>query len=120
MLLIASAAEAGRSVVSTLVFAHPTDRAYVAEMVDTASRSGAQTSFVQLGPPTDVLESRVVAPSRAATNKIGAINTLRDLLARHDLYTPINANDLQIDNADVPADEVARRIGDYLELEPAG
>ncbi len=40
-------------------------------------------------------------------------------MGSYDLYTPFNPDDLQIDNTDVPAEEVARRIGDQLGLKPA-
>lgn len=113
--LFRAAAGAGLDVVSTLVFASDDDRGHIARLVDVCDRAGATVTFVQLRPRLPVLEQRVVLPSRAGTRKVRDVATLRRLLERHDLTTPVNDDDLSIDNSDVPPEEaaamIARRAG---------
>ena len=115
--LITTAARAGLDVVSTLVFAHPVDRAGLSRLVDAARDAGATVSFVQLRPARAVLEERVTSSSRAGTRKIRDLDSLRGILDRHDLVTPINPDDLSIDNTDLPPAEAARLIARQVGLE---
>lgn len=115
--LITTAARAGLDVVSTLVFAHPVDRAGVARLVDAARDAGATVSFVQLRPAHSVLEQRVTSSSRAGTQKIRDLDSLRRILDRYDLVTPINPDDLSIDNTELPPAEAARLIAQQVGLE---
>ena len=108
--LLGAAARAGVDVVSTFVYAHPVDRAHVDRLVKASEDHGGVVTFVQLRPEPSVLEHRVVQPSRAGVAKVGDVATLRQLLDRYDLRTPINADDLSIDNSDVPPEEVAAVI----------
>ena len=115
-LLFEATATAGKDSVSTLVYAHPGDRAYVGRVGELAARCGVELSCVQLRPPPDVLHQRVTSESRLTTQKIRDDETLRNLLAHHDLYTPIDEADLSIDNSEMSPEEVVDRIAAQLRL----
>lgn len=108
--LLGGAARGGVDVVSTLVYAHPVDRPHVDRLVKASEDHGGIVTFVQLRPDTAALEHRVAQPSRAGVAKVGDVATLRRLLDGYDLRTPINPDDLSIDNSDVPPEEVAGLI----------
>ena len=114
--LIAAAAEAGISIVSTCVYAHPIDRPHVERLVAAGAGHGMSVDFVQLLPPVPVLEERVASATRVGTQKISDVTELRRILDAYDLETRINLDDLTIDNARLPAAEVARLIAQHLRL----
>jgi chloramphenicol 3-O-phosphotransferase len=114
--LTATAAAAGLDVVSTLVYVHPVDREYVDRMVRTVDAEGGTMVFVQLRPPDEVLEARVTDASRARMAKLRDVTRLRRTLDNYDLRTPIHADDLSIDNSDIPPEEVAARIAVHANL----
>ena len=115
-LLFKATATAGKHSVSTLVYGHPDDRPYVARVEEMATRCGVELSCVQLCPPPDVLHQRVSSESRLGTPKIHEVGTLISVLARHDLYTPIDQTDLSIDNSELSPEEVVDRIAAHLGL----
>jgi shikimate kinase len=115
-MLFEAAAAAGHDIVSTLVFSHPGDLAYVERMQATADRCGVELCRVQLRPSPDVLNDRVTSGSRPASNKIRDVATLRRLISEHDLYTPIADTDLLIDNSDLSPEAVVERIAAHLGL----
>lgn len=115
--LLRAASAAGVDVVSTLVFAHPVDRDHVARLVAATRTGGGEVSFVQLRPSREVLEQRVLGASRANTRKVTDLATLRAMLDRYDLTTPINADDLAIDNSDRSPEAVALDISRHLGLD---
>ena len=114
--LFEATAAAGRDTVATLVFGHPGDRPYVDRLRATAARCGVELTCVQLCPPPSVLLERVRSASRLDTNKIRDPDTLRAVLAQHDLYTPIDDTDVRIDNSEIPPDGVAVEIAAHLGL----
>ena len=114
--LIRAAAAAGIDIVSTLVYGHGEDEAHVAKLRAATEDNGVMMHFVQLRPSDDVLEQRVTAESRAATTKVSSVDTLRRMLARWDLTTPIHPEDLRIDNGNVAADVVCQTIADAFGL----
>lgn len=114
--LLRAAAQAGRDVVSTLVFADPFDRPHVARLVTASASGGAATAFVQLLPARAMLEERVLDPSRCTTSKIKDLGTLARVLDCYDLETPINDDDLRIDNADLGVNDVVCLIAEQLVL----
>ena len=115
--LIRSAATAGVDIVSTLVYGHGEDEDHVARLVAATEIGGGVVKFVQLRPPDPVLEVRVTSESRVPTSKVSDVRTLRRMLAAWDLTTPINPDDLSIDNSDLSVDEVCRRIAEALDLD---
>ena len=114
--LIRAAARAGIDIVTTLVYGHGVDEEHVRRITAPTLECGGQVHFVQLLPPDDVLERRVVMDSRTRSKKIANVETLRKSMARYDLKTPIHSDDLRIDNADLPPEAVARTIGDIFGL----
>jgi DNA polymerase III delta prime subunit len=118
VILLKAAARAGVDVVSTLVYAHLIDDNHLAALVSASGDAGAHVTLVQLTPSTDALEARVVAPSRAGTNKITDSGVLRRLLVEFDLRTPARPDDLVVDNTDLPAPVVAKMIADHVGLVP--
>lgn len=107
---------AGRDVVSTFVFGHPGDRGYVDQVATASEAAGADLCRVQLCPSPSVLEARVAASDRQNTNKIRDVETLNRVLADYDLYTPIDNDDLQIDNTSAAPDEVVATIAAHFGL----
>jgi predicted kinase len=116
--LFDAAARAGLDVVSTFVYAHPDDRGYVDRLIEITERGGGSVTFVQLKPPPAVLEERVSQPSRATMAKFRDPDKLRQALAEYDVSTPINPDDLSIDNSDIPPEEVAAMIAAHAGLGP--
>lgn len=116
--LYRTAAAAGLDVVSTLVYDHATDRLYVDQVVDIFEAEGGRVTFAQLLPPPAVLEKRVTEPSRAECDKIRDVTALQHVLASWDLRTPVNADDLSIDNSDIPPETVAAMIAERAGLRP--
>ena len=114
--LFRAAAGAARSTVATFVYAQAVDGQYVERLRQLADRHGVELACVQLRPPPEVLEARVVCESRAGTGKIRDLTMLRNLLERWDLYVPISADDLSIDNSALTPDEVAEVIASHLGL----
>ena len=107
--LAAVAAREGVAVVSTLVFA-PTDRPYVKRLAEVVEASGGVMCRARLVPPADVLEARVVQPSRGAFQKVQDVALLRQILDNHDCYSSINDDDLTIDNSSLGPSDVAEQI----------
>lgn len=109
--LISAAARAGVDIVTTLVYGHGVDEEHVRKITEPTIEVGGQVHYVQLLPPDDVLEQRVVMASRTRTKKITDVSVLRASMTRYDLRTPIHADDLQIDNSYLSPEDVARTIG---------
>lgn len=116
--LYGAAASAGLDVVSTFVYCHPHDRSYVDRVVEIFEGEGGTVTFVQLRPPPAVLAARVAQPSRAGTAKFQDPADLANILTCSDLRTPINADDLSIDNSDIPPETVAAMIAERTGLQP--
>lgn len=114
--LIRSAARAGIDIVSTLVYGHGVDEDHVRKITAATTDFGGQVHYVQLLPSDDVLQRRVLMESRTLTKKIADVGTLRAMMSRYDLRTPIHADDLQIDNAALSPAAVARTIGTMFGL----
>lgn len=114
--LLGTAAAAGLDVVSTFVFAHPIDRRHVACLVAATEDNGGSVSPVQLRPSADVLERRITEPSRAQVRKLRDVGRLREMLAQYDLRTPLNPDDLSIDNSDLSPEETASLIAAHVGL----
>jgi hypothetical protein len=115
--LFRAAAAADVDVVSTFVFMHPGDRDLVASLVEAATCNGAQVGFVQLLPTRETLKERVTGSSRATTEKIRELVQLEGLLERFDMTTPINDDDLSIDNSLLSPEDTARQIAEHLRLQ---
>lgn len=116
--LIRAAARAGIDIVTTLVYGHGVDEDHVRKITEPTLSAGGQVHYVQLRPPDEVLEQRVVMDSRRETKKLADIGPLRRTLERYDLTTPIHDDDLRFDNSNLPPAVVAERIGAAFDLPP--
>ena len=114
--LIRAAARAGIDIVTTLVYARGEDEEHVRKITEATTAFGGRVHYVQLRPPDEVLERRVVMESRSQTKKIADVSGLRATLLRYDMTTPIHDDDLRIDNAALEPEAVARIIGDAFGL----
>lgn len=114
--LLRAAARASIDIVSTLVYGHGEDEEHVGKLRAATESNGGRMHFVQLRPSDEVLEQRVIAESRAATSKVSNIETLRRMLARWDVTTPIHLDDLSIDNSEIPAEVVCETIAEAFGL----
>ena len=114
--MLTAASQAGLGVVSTLVFADPTDRPHIAALAAASASGGATITYVRLDPSRDALAERVLASSRAANHKIRDRALLDELMTRHELTRPINDDDLTIDNTDLAPEVVADRIAAHIGL----
>jgi AAA domain-containing protein len=114
--LLEETARAGRDTVATFVFGADVDRPYVARLAASALALGVELHRVQFCPPPEIVLARVVAPSRQGTDKIRDATTLQGVIDAHDLYSPIDATDLCIDNTDLAPEAVAEMIGLHIGL----
>ena len=117
--LLGAAAREGVDVVSTVVYAHPVDRAHVDRLVQASEVHGGVVTFVQLRPARSVLDQRVEQPSRVGVAKVSDRALLRRMLDRYDLSTPViltNEDDLSIDNSVLTPEQTAAVIADHAGL----
>jgi hypothetical protein len=89
----------------------------VERLTQTVETNGGAMYFARLVPPPGVLETRVGESSRASLKKVQDVELLRQILATHDCYSAINADDLTIDNSAVDAFDAARQICDHFRFE---
>ena len=95
----------------TFCYAYPFDNPFVEDVQDIIAKHNGEINFVQLTCERAVLEQRVLAESRQRFRKIKDVDKLREVVGRHDLYSPIPfVSSLRIDNTHVPAEEAACRI----------
>lgn len=118
--VIEEAAAAGVSLVFTFVYAHPSDAPHVERICGLVESGGGRALPVRLFCERDELERRVPRPDRVRRGKLASPDTLGELLARHDLFSPVGGRvSLEIDNTRVGPDEVARRIAAHYHLPAA-
>ncbi len=108
--MLRAAAAAGRDVVSTFVYGHPTDQEALERLLAPSREHGADVLVAQLLPSADETRRRVTAESRRTTNKLSDLATYDSVAARHDLRTPYPGTDLTIDNTHLPATDVAEQL----------
>ena len=113
-----AAARAGvPGLVFTFVYAAPEDDGFVARMIETAGRHGAETLFVRLSCDTATHEARVAADGRREMGKMTSVADLRSALQRWNLTAPIAPRPtLEIDNSTLRPEAVARRIAEHFAL----
>ena len=111
------AAREGVSLVFTFVYANPLDAPFVERACQTVERHGGRVCLVQLVCDKNVLERRLQAGGRAERGKLVSADTLRDILARYDLFSPVPGREtLSIDNTDLAPAEAARAIIEHYGL----
>jgi hypothetical protein len=95
----------------TFVYSHPHDKNFVDEVTGRVEKHGGEVCFVQLVCAPAILETRVVSPSRRKHGKLASAETLREVMDKHDLFTPIaDSNSFSIDTLALGPREAARKI----------
>ena len=114
------AAANGVSLVFTFVYAHPQDAPHVERMCGYFEAQGGRALLVRLFCEREELERRVTRPGRAEAGKLASLDTLREVMSRHDLFSPVPGREsFEVDNTGLAPDEVARLVIDHYHLPPA-
>jgi len=113
--LVGAAAREGIDLAYTYVFA-PGDEPHVDAIASAYEEAGGHAAFVRLYASPDELLRRVENESRTTHGKISDAETLRNLLAEHDLFTSIPGResleiDLDVTTAAEAADLVLAHVG---------
>jgi len=104
----------------TFVYAAPDDDLFLSSLIEGLHKEGGELLPVRLHCNSAAHEQRVLAPERSAFGKITGVAQLRGALARWNLNAAIPFGEsLDIDNSDLDADSVARRIAAHFSL-PGG
>jgi len=120
MAVFEEAAREGVSLVFTFVYACPEDTPFVERVCEVVEGGGGRVCLVRLVCDRESLERRLPHPERAAVGKIASLDTLREVTARYDIFSPVPGREsLSIDNTEIPPDEVARRIIAHYHLPSA-
>lgn len=114
--MVARAAEYDVDIISTYVFSPKEDRRYLDTIDAAIADVGGETHRVQLRPSLEALASRAREPSRLASSKLGDPARILAAVEELELYTPIDAMDLSIDNSELSPDDVSERIRQHFAL----
>ncbi len=118
-LVFQEAAKTGTSLVFTYVYAYPDDNAYLANMIQLVEGHGGEVVLVQLTATPDTLLNRVADPSRRETGKLNSAETLAEVIAYHDVFTPYpNRDSLRLESSSRTPDELAQTIAEHYQLIP--
>ncbi|MDQ3526217.1 MAG: AAA family ATPase [Chloroflexota bacterium] len=101
-------------IIFTLVYARGGDDEFVQQIIDAVEPHGGRVRFVLLTCETELLLGRVMDVSRAAYGKLRDRETVREMLDRHQLATPVpHRTSLEIDTTLAAPGDVADRIVRY-------
>lgn len=110
-------AKADISFTFTIVYAHPQDVPDMNWMIEAIEKYGGEVKFVQLICPKETLFERIHEPDRKAFTKIVSTETLEQVLAHYDLFTPYPEREhLSFDTSKQTPEEIAEEIIARLEL----
>jgi DNA polymerase III delta prime subunit len=105
------AAREGVSLITTDAFKLDTDVPGIEERLRLVEEEGGRVCLVQLTCRPELLASRIGAAGRLERGKIVSSETLRQAMARHDLFGTVpSRHSLAIDNSDLLPEDVARVI----------
>ena len=111
------AAADGVPLVFTFVYAHPQDAPHVERMCGFFEARGGRALLVRLNCSREELERRLPHPERSRAGKLASLDTLRELLGRHDLFSPVPGREsFEVDNTDLAPEEVARLVVEHYHL----
>jgi hypothetical protein len=115
------AAANGVSLIFTFVYSHPQDLPNVERMCGLFEAQGGHALPVRLLCTREELERRLPRPDRAEAGKLASLETFRELLTRHDLFSPVpDRESFEIENTALTPEEVARLIASHYHLLTAG
>ena len=110
-LVFEEAARASRSLVFTFVYARPEDTPFVERACDLVESHGGRVLLVRLTCSREEIERRLPNPDRARVGKMASLDTLREVAARYDIFSPVPGREsLEVDNTGLAPEEVARLI----------
>jgi hypothetical protein len=119
-LVLEEAAAGGVSLIFTFVYAHPQDMPHVERMCGFFEAHGGRALLVRLACTREELERRLPRPERAEAGKLASLETLREVAARYDLFSPVPGREsLEIDNTSLAPAEVAGLIVTHYHLPAA-
>ncbi len=114
---VTEAARRNVDLIYTFCYAKDEDDAHVAEFIEIVESNGGEICFVLLKCEREELDRRVVGESRARFGKVRSVETLAELLAKHELFTPVpHRRSLVIDTTRTNAVEAATEIIEYYKL----
>lgn len=113
----AAAKEDVNGVIFTVCYSHPEDDKFVKNVKKRVEKYGGSVYFVHLYCEKSELKKRVKGASRENFDKIKTIKSLNHSLEKWNLFTPIPfVKSLQIDNTNISAKQVAKKIKMYYKL----
>ncbi len=116
-LVLEEAAANQVSLIFTYVYGHPNDAPHVERMCGHFESQGGRALLVRLACAREELERRLPRPGRAEAGKLASLETLRGLLERQDLFSPVPGREsLEIDNTSLAPAEVAGLIISHYHL----
>jgi predicted kinase len=117
MAVFEEAVREGVSLVFTFVYARPEDTPFVERVCDLVEGHGGCVLLVRLACAPEELERRLLEPARAEAGKLASLETLRELLGRYDLSSPVPGREsLVVENTRLPPAEVAGLIASHYHL----
>jgi hypothetical protein len=116
-LVFEEAAANGVSLVTTFVYSHPQDLPGFERRCASFESRGGRVLLVRLLCDREELERRLPRPGRAEAGKLASLEMFRELLTRHDLFSPVpGRGSLEIDNTALAPEEVAGLIVKHYHL----
>ena len=101
----------------TFCYVHPYSINFLKAVKKRVEKHNGQICYVQLYCENSKLFERVKEISRKKYGKINTKKQLNTALDERDFFTPVPfVNNLKIDNTNISAKEVARKIKDYYKL----
>jgi hypothetical protein len=114
------AAANGVSLVTTFVYSHPEDMPNFQRRWGFFEARGGRALLVRLICAREELERRLTRPDRAEAGKLASLETFRELLGRHDLFSPVPGREsLEVENTALAPAEVAGLIASHYHLPAA-
>lgn len=111
------AARGGVSLVFTFVYACPEDTPFVERVCGLVEGLGGRVLLVRLFCAREELERRLPQPDRALASKLASLDTLREVTARHDIFSSVPGREsFEVDNTSLAPDEVARLVAEHYHL----
>lgn len=117
LLFEVAAGEGVDGLIFTFVYASPGDDRFVESVIEVVEGKLGEVCFVRLTCEKAVLEERVVSPERRKFGKIAAVEQLRKLMERRELFSPIPFREsLTIDSSLMTPAEAAAKIAAHYSL----